>query len=66
MAASQFKYSLKRGQTAKDVVISAGTTIAGSDAVELNVDATNMTEMEFYALMEELEIAYINAKYPAL
>jgi hypothetical protein len=34
----QFKLTLKRGQRAQDVVRSAGTGIAGSDAIELNID----------------------------
>jgi hypothetical protein len=37
--AVQFKLTIKRGQRAPDVVRSAGTAIAGSDAIELNVDA---------------------------
>jgi hypothetical protein len=40
---AQFKLTLKRGQRAPDVVRAAGTAIAGSDAIELNVDYTNMS-----------------------
>lgn len=65
MAAAQWKFTIKRGQTKKDVTLAAGTTISGSDAIELNVDCTNMTRMEFQAALEEVTIAAIDAKYPA-
>lgn len=63
---TQVKFTIARGKTVKDVVVAAGTEIAGSDAIELNMDITSMTEVEAYAMIEALEAAFVNAKYPAL
>lgn len=41
-----FKLSIKRGQRAQDVVRAAGSAIAGSDALEVNIDTTNMSKLE--------------------
>jgi hypothetical protein len=49
--ADQFKLTIKRGQRAQDVVRSAGTAIAGSDAIELNVDATNMSKLDLILML---------------
>lgn len=65
MAASQWKLTIKRGQAAKDVTQSSGTTISGSDAIELNVDRTNMTQAEFEIAMRELVVAALNRLFPA-
>lgn len=53
--AVRFKLTIKRGQKAQDVVKSAGTAITGSDAIELNVDVTNMTKLELLQALECLE-----------
>jgi hypothetical protein len=52
--AVQFKLTIKRGQRAIDVVRSAGTAIGGSDAIELNVDATNMSKLDLVLMMRQL------------
>jgi hypothetical protein len=41
-----FKLTWKRGQRTKDVARSNGTSIAGSDAMELNIDTTALTKGE--------------------
>jgi hypothetical protein len=54
MAAAQFKLRIKRGQRAQDVVVAAGTTISGSDALELNVDQTIMSKGECLQQIDEI------------
>lgn len=44
--AVQFKLTWKRQQKAQDVVKAAGAVIAGSDAIEVNIDATAMSKAE--------------------
>ena len=46
MAAAQFKLRIKRGQRAQNVVVDDGTTISGSDAIEVNIDQTIMSKGE--------------------
>lgn len=48
------KLTIKRGQKAPDVVKSAGTSISGSDAIEVNIDATNMNKGEAIILLEQV------------
>ena len=64
--ATQVKFSISLGQSVNDVVVSSGTTISGGDAIELNMDIDKMTEAQAYAMIEALEAAFVNAKYPAL
>lgn len=63
MAATQVKLTLKRGQRVKDVADSAGTTIAGGDAVELNIDAEFMTDVDICLLLDQLKMSIINGKW---
>lgn len=49
-----FKLTWKRGQSKKDIVRAAGSAIAGSDAIELNVDVTNMNKGEVIQGLEQL------------
>jgi hypothetical protein len=53
--AVQTKLTWKRGKTAKDVTVSAGTTIAGSDAIEVNIDATKMSKKDIAAGLDEIK-----------
>lgn len=46
MAAVQAKLSIKRNQKAQDIVVAAGATIAGSDALFVNIDQTAMSKVE--------------------
>lgn len=52
--AVQFKLTIKQGQRAPDVTIGAGTAIAGSDAMELNVDWSTMTRAQGYEMLMHL------------
>jgi hypothetical protein len=49
------KLTIKEGQHQKDVVVSAGSAIAGSDAMELNIDITGMTKGQARLLLKELD-----------
>jgi hypothetical protein len=60
----QFKLTIKRGQRAPDVVRSAGTGIAGSDALELNVDVTNMSKLDLKLMLRELEKQILTKGFP--
>jgi hypothetical protein len=62
--AAQFKLTVKRGQKAQDVVRSAGTAIAGSDAIELNIDYTNMTKLDLIILLGEIKKQLIGKGFP--
>jgi hypothetical protein len=62
--AAQFKLTLKRGQRAQDVVRSAGTAIAGSDAIEINVDYTNMTKLDFLTLLGAIKAQVLTKGWP--
>lgn len=61
---AQFKLSLKRGQRAQDVVRAAGSAIAGSDAVELNIDYTNMTKLDLLVILGQIRQQIINKGFP--
>jgi hypothetical protein len=61
---AQFKLSIKRGQKAQDVVRSAGTAIAGSDAIELNIDYTNMSKLDLLVLLGEIKKQLIGKGFP--
>lgn len=62
-----FKYSIKLGQRAPQVVLSAGTAIAGSDAMELNIDLTKMTRMQAYDMLCHLTRKIVaEGKWPPL
>jgi hypothetical protein len=60
----QFKLTIKRGQRAQDVVRSNGTAIAGSDAVELNIDATNMSKLDLILMLGQLRQQLIAKGFP--
>lgn len=62
--AVQSKLTIKRGQKAQDVTHAAGTSISGSDAFELNVDATLMSKGEALGLLEELRKRIHQSNWP--
>lgn len=62
---AQWKFTAKMGETKDKVAIGVGTPIAGSDAIELNVDATTMTRREFVAALKTLGERAIEANFPA-
>jgi hypothetical protein len=59
-----FKLTLKRGQQKENVVRSNGTSISGSDAVELNVDATAMSRGELVIMLDELKQQILQKGFP--
>lgn len=61
---AQFKLSIKRGQKAPDVVRAAGAVIAGSDAIELNIDYTNMNRIDLLIMLGELRKQIITKGFP--
>lgn len=61
---AQFKLTVKRGQRAPDVVRSAGTAIAGSDAIEVNIDYTNMTKLDFLLLLMAIKTQVLSKGWP--
>ena len=62
--ATQVKLTIKRGQTSNDVTSGAGDVIAGSDALALNMDLTNMSQREALVLIEELRKYIIDSAFP--
>jgi hypothetical protein len=62
--AAQFKLSIKRGQRAPDVVRSAGSAIAGSDSIELNVDYTNMSKLDLITMLGEVRRQILTKGFP--
>jgi hypothetical protein len=59
-----FKLTLKRGQKKEDVVKAAGSAIAGSDALELNVDATVLTKGELLTMLDVLQQQIAQKGFP--
>lgn len=59
-----FKLTIKRGQRAPDVVRSAGSAIGGSDAIELNVDTTNMSKLDLIVMLKQLALQIQTKGFP--
>lgn len=59
--ATATKFTITRGQQAKDVTIASGTTIGSHDAIEVNIDIASMTNTEIQVLLEEVTNAILNA-----
>lgn len=59
-----FKLSVKRGQSTKDIVRSAGTAISGSDAIEVNFDQTAMTKNEAVQGLEAIKQRLLAGSWP--
>lgn len=65
--AGQAKLTVTRGKTGlKDITVAAGTTIAGSDAMELNIDYTKITKGDAIIMIELLEQKILASKWPLL
>ena len=62
----QAKYGLKLGGRAKDVVVTAGTAIAGGDAIELNVDYSRTTKNDVIAALKDIQDAVAMKPFPPL
>lgn len=62
---AQVKLTAVRGKpNLKDVAIAAGTPIAGSDAIELNIDATKMTRADAIILVQAIAAKLFASKWP--
>lgn len=62
---AQWKFTAKRGAGIKDVTLSAGTPIAGGDAIEVNVDQSAMSKSEFLAGLDSIRARATVAPWPA-
>lgn len=49
------KLTVKRGQRAQHVVVSAGTEISGSDAIEVNIDVTNASKADVLIMLDTIK-----------
>ena len=62
---AQVKLTVSRGKVAlKDVSVSAGTAISGSDAMELNIDQTRMTRGDVLKLIDALRAKIFASPWP--
>jgi hypothetical protein len=60
-----FKLTIKRAQKAPDIVRAAGSSISGSDAIEVNVDVTNMTKSECSLMLDQVQRYILEHGFPA-
>lgn len=61
------KLTVVRGKpNMKDITVTAGTAIAGSDAMELNIDFTKITKGDVLTMLELLEQKIFASKWPML
>lgn len=58
------KLTWKRGQRAQHVVKAAGSAIAGSDAIEVNIDVTNMTKGQALAGLDYIKQQVFEKGFP--
>lgn len=62
---AQVKLTVTRGKpNLKDITVGAGTVIAGSDAMELNVDFTKMTKGDAMVMIDNLRAKIFNLPWP--
>lgn len=62
---AQVLLTVSRGKPRmQDITVTAGTPIAGSDAMSLNIDQTKMGKLEAIQLLNELQQKIINSKWP--
>jgi hypothetical protein len=59
-----FKLTWKRGQRTQHIVRSAGAAIAGGDAIELNIDTTNLTKGEALDALEQIKAQILTKGWP--
>lgn len=64
MAAVQAKLSITRGAKAQNVVLAAGATIGGSDAMFLNIDQTLMSKGEALQQIDEIRKYVFEHNWP--
>lgn len=62
---AQVMLTVVRGKpNLKDVAVSAGTPIAGSDAMQLNIDQTKITKGDALVMIDALRAKIFNAPWP--
>lgn len=62
---AQVKLTVSRGKQAlKDVAISAGTAITGSDAMELNIDQTKISKGDALVMIDALRAKIFASPWP--
>lgn len=62
---AQAKLTVTRGKpNLKDITVGAGTPIAGSDAMELNIDFTRMTRGDAMVMLDNLRAKVFNLPWP--
>lgn len=62
---AQVKLTVVRGKPEiKDIAVAAGTPIAGSDAMELNIDYTKLTKGDVLVMLDNLRGKIFAAKWP--
>lgn len=62
---AQVKLTTVRGKPAlKDVVVTAGTPITGSDAMELNVDVTRASKGDVLLMIEAIRQKIVASPWP--
>lgn len=62
---AQVKLTVVRGKpNLKDVTVAAGTPIAGSEAIELNIDMTQLTKGDAMVMIDALRGKIFNMKWP--
>lgn len=62
---AQAKLTVTRGKpNLKDITVAAGTPIAGSDAMELNIDFTKMTKGDAMVMIDNLRAKVFNLPWP--
>ena len=59
-----FKLTAKRGGHITDVVRSSGTSIAGSDAVEVNIDVTNASKLDVVMMLKTIIAQILTKGFP--
>ncbi|WP_156360198.1 MULTISPECIES: hypothetical protein [unclassified Sphingomonas] len=62
---AQVKLTVSRGKQAlKDVAVAAGTAIAGSDAMELNIDQTKISKGDALVMVDALRAKIFASPWP--
>lgn len=62
---TQSKLTWKRGgNRPQDIIVAAGTAIAGSDAIEVNIDATRLTKSEAMLALQKIGHKILASPFP--
>ena len=62
---AQVKLTVTRGKPhIKDIAVAAGTPIAGSDAMELNIDQTKMSKGDALVMIDNMRAKIFASPWP--